>query len=241
METEPIPSISHTPASPKDSINFEIPNNSPNFLGAPELQGVPKKRRSMDTFNFGSSSDNRSSSAPSFSVNRANSFSGPTITDGFAMTVTNRSSSLTINTTTQTTKKSFLSFPLSPFSRTPGFFRKFLGLGPKEPDRDELPEDLARLDGFMNYHLGELDRIILELDYHNGVKARLQVTLGDISRREGMNVSTNRINQRIADIDDFRSKLGSIVGYHRYELERVTDERKSIALANNKKVIIPDA
>lgn len=203
------------------------------------------KRKSMELFGFGfSKSDSkRVSSAPPFEVKRANSHGGTRQSPAeFAMTVTDTTNSVSVNTTTRTTKKSFLSVPKSPFRPgSPSLFKSRRQASFNEEDRDELPANPAKLDGFINYHLGELDRLRRELEYYTELLSQLSYTLGDISRREGMQVSTQRMQKRMQDIMNFRTSLGKIVGYHRFELERVAELKKLLGEVNHVKVKIPDA
>lgn len=242
MDIGRVPDFSHPQSRPQDSANLKIRKSSPNLLATPESQEEPPKRKSMDFFRFGSSKSDgkRVSSAPTFEVKRGNSHDGQAPKE-FAMTVTDTANSLSVNTTTRTTKKSFLSVPKSPFRPgSPGLFKSRRHAF-NEEDRDELPTNPAKLDGVINYHLGELDRLKRELEYHTELLTQLSYTLGDISRREWMQVSTRRMQKRMHDILAFRTSLGKIVGYHRFELERVAELKRMMGQANNIEVKIPDA
>lgn len=236
-----------SPSQPytQDSTNLTPRRSTPNLLATPEQQEEPPKRRSMDFFRFGSSKSDskRVSSAPPFEVKRASSHGGhsPQPTPEFAMTVTDTTSSVSVNTTTRTTKKSLLSVPKSPFRPgSPSLF-KSRRHAIHDDDRDELPTNPAKLDGVINFHLGELDRLKREIEYHTELLTQLSYTLGDISRREGMQVSTRRMQKRMQDIFAFRTSLGKIVGYHRFELERVAELKRMMGEVNNVRVKIPDA
>ncbi|KAK2761235.1 hypothetical protein FQN54_001757 [Arachnomyces sp. PD_36] len=236
-----VPDFSHRPSPFQGPTNLRTQKRSPH-ISVPESQEEPPKRKSMDIFRLGSSK--RVSSAPPFEVKRASSYSGATPTE-FAMTVTDTAmaSSISVNTTTRTTKKSFLSVPKSPFRPgSPSFFksRRQRQQHP-EDDRDEIPSDPARLDGFINYHLSELERLKREVEHHNVILTQLSYTLADVARREGMEVSTQRMQKHMQDIVTFRTSLGKTIGYHRFELERVAEFKKSMGGINNIKAKIPEA
>lgn len=242
MDTGGVSDFSHPQSRPQNSANLKTRRSSPNLLATPESQEEAPKRKSMDFFRFGSSKPDgkRVSSAPAFEVKRGSTHGGQAPTD-FAMTVTDTTSSLSINTTTRTTKKSFLSVPKSPFRPGSPSRSKSRRHALHEDDRDELPTSPAKLDGVINFHLGELDRLKRELEYHTELLTQLSYTLGDISRREWMQVSTLRMQKRMQDILAFRTSLGKIVGYHRFELERVAELKRMMGQVNNVEVKIPDA
>ncbi|KAK2790063.1 hypothetical protein FQN53_000719 [Emmonsiellopsis sp. PD_33] len=86
---------------------------------------------------------------------------------------------------------------------------------------DVLPQDPGRLEGILNYHLSQLDRIKRELADHNETIEQLSYTLTDIQGQDDMRHSTEKLRSRIQGVRNARNLLARYVAFHLQEIERI--------------------
>ncbi|KAF3491446.1 uncharacterized protein GIQ15_00963 [Arthroderma uncinatum] len=88
--------------------------------------------------------------------------------------------------------------------------------------RDELPRDFVALDGLLNYHLGQLDRIKREIKEHNTTLDQLSYTLSDMSTRPEVQYAAMYMNWRLQGVRNARNLLAKFVAFHLQEIDRVS-------------------
>lgn len=87
--------------------------------------------------------------------------------------------------------------------------------------KDTLPHDSAALDGLVNFHLGQLERIKRELKHYNRTSDQLTVTYAGMCERSEMPGTTEQLKQRIQGVLNARNLLSRFVMFHLQELERI--------------------
>ncbi|EEH39915.2 hypothetical protein PAAG_02104 [Paracoccidioides lutzii Pb01] len=86
---------------------------------------------------------------------------------------------------------------------------------------DELPRDANKLEGIMNYHLGQLDRLRLELDLQNETIERLSRTLTP----EDLEHTAQKLLARVRVARNSRNLLAPFMGFHLREIKRIIELR----------------
>lgn len=92
---------------------------------------------------------------------------------------------------------------------------------PPPSPRDILPVDGMKLEGILNYHLSQLDRIKRELREHNTTIEQLDYTLADLATHPEMQYTTERLVARIQGVRNARNLLAKFVVFHLQEIERI--------------------
>ncbi|KAK2841605.1 hypothetical protein FQN49_006090 [Arthroderma sp. PD_2] len=88
--------------------------------------------------------------------------------------------------------------------------------------RDDLPRDFVALDGLLNYHLSQLDRIKREIRDHNTTLDQLAYTLADMSTRPEVQYAAMYMNWRLQGVRNARNLLAKFVAFHLQEIDRVS-------------------
>lgn len=92
---------------------------------------------------------------------------------------------------------------------------------------DTLPDDQVKLDGILNYHLSQLDRIQREVKGHNATLEQLHYTLTDMKGQEGKKHTAERLYWRIQGVRNCRNLLAGFVVFHLQEIDRISDLKQS--------------
>ncbi|KAM5439624.1 hypothetical protein MferCBS31731_004380 [Microsporum ferrugineum] len=87
--------------------------------------------------------------------------------------------------------------------------------------RDELPKDFVALDGLLNYHLSQLDRIKKEIREHNTTLDQLAYTLANMSAPE-VQCAAMYMNWRLQGVRNARNLLAKFVAFHLQEIDRIS-------------------
>ncbi|KKZ60668.1 hypothetical protein EMCG_04652 [[Emmonsia] crescens] len=90
---------------------------------------------------------------------------------------------------------------------------------------DLLPDDLTKLNGTVNYHLSQVDRLKLELAYHNETIELLSCT----NPPEGMECVAKKLLERIQGAKDARNLLAHFMTFHVSEVWRIFKLKHEIA------------
>ncbi|KAG5203942.1 hypothetical protein GTR04_7329 [Trichophyton interdigitale] len=88
--------------------------------------------------------------------------------------------------------------------------------------RDELPKDFVALDGLLNYHLSQLDRIKNEIKEHNTTLDQLSYTLANMSTRPEVQCAAMYMNWRFQGVRNARNLLAKFVAFHLQEIDRIS-------------------
>ncbi|KAL1954265.1 hypothetical protein VTO42DRAFT_1451 [Malbranchea cinnamomea] len=111
--------------------------------------------------------------------------------------------------------------------KTSGFsFRHLFRWRPSTPPPDELPKDplphdSSKLDGLVNYHLGQIERIKRELKHFNRTIDQLTLTYMNMAENGEMPGTTYYLDERIKVAVNSRNLLSRFVAFHLQELERI--------------------
>ncbi|EEP82425.1 predicted protein [Uncinocarpus reesii 1704] len=92
---------------------------------------------------------------------------------------------------------------------------------------DTLPYDHVKLDGLMNYHAGQLERIKREVIAQNETVEQLTYTLHDLRGHGDLEHTSECLHARIQSLRNSRNRLAKFVMFHLRELERI-DEVKQV-------------
>jgi hypothetical protein len=98
--------------------------------------------------------------------------------------------------------------------------------------RDPLPGDSIKLEGILNYHLSQLDRIKRELREHNTTIEQLAYTLADLATHPEMKYTAGRLVARIQGVRNARNLLAKFVAFHLQEIERIMSLKRSFEDSN---------
>ncbi|EFQ98278.1 hypothetical protein MGYG_01311 [Nannizzia gypsea CBS 118893] len=93
---------------------------------------------------------------------------------------------------------------------------------PPPSPRDELPKDFVALDGLLNYHLSQLDRIKSEIKEHNTTLDQLGYTLANMSTRPEVQYAAMYMNWRLQGVRNARNLLAKFVAFHLQEIDRIS-------------------
>ncbi|PGH23310.1 hypothetical protein AJ80_02562 [Polytolypa hystricis UAMH7299] len=98
---------------------------------------------------------------------------------------------------------------------------------PPEP-RDALPEDSSKLDGILNYHFSQLDKIMSEVHERNSQIERLSYTYNSIRNEAHMHVTSEKLRMRIQGVRNARNLLARHVAFHLGEIDRTACKKQSL-------------
>lgn len=108
--------------------------------------------------------------------------------------------------------------------------------------RDELPDTRPELEIRLNYHLAELDRLkrlIRQMnDNIRDQNPRYQCFLTTHARE--MDLSVIRLGELLQFSRDTRNSYGSFVAYHRREIERISEKRVALDIADGIEPRLPE-
>lgn len=94
--------------------------------------------------------------------------------------------------------------------------------------RDELPKDHLKLEGLLNYHIGQLERIKREVDDHNATVEQLSYTHADMQQHEYLTHAAECLYARIQGIKNARNLLAKFVAFHIQEVERIAEVKHAL-------------
>ncbi|OJD13283.1 hypothetical protein AJ78_06243 [Emergomyces pasteurianus Ep9510] len=90
---------------------------------------------------------------------------------------------------------------------------------------DRLPDDQVKLDGIVNYHLSQLDRLHLELAWHNEAIELLSRT----NPPKDMRCLAEKLLERIRRAKDARNLLEPFMKFHVHEVWRILKLKQKVA------------
>ncbi|WEW54993.1 hypothetical protein PRK78_000420 [Emydomyces testavorans] len=94
--------------------------------------------------------------------------------------------------------------------------------------RDILPNDSSQLEGLLNYHVGQLERIKREVDMHNETIGQLTYTYYDMRQHSHLVHAAGCLYARIQGLRNARNRLAKFVLFHLRELERIDEAKGSL-------------
>lgn len=98
--------------------------------------------------------------------------------------------------------------------------------------KDALPDDITALTASLNYHLSQLAMIKMGLDWFKVSIELMAHTIVNIQGSAHMEVSAQRMADRIEKEKTMRSWLSYDVSYHLQEIDRIVLHAKDIAPEN---------
>lgn len=90
--------------------------------------------------------------------------------------------------------------------------------------RDPLPTDPTNLEGLQNFHIGQLERIKREVEFHNESIAQMEYTWNDAVQYSDLRNVAECLNARIQGLRNTRNRLAKFVLFHLHELDRIEEE-----------------
>lgn len=95
---------------------------------------------------------------------------------------------------------------------------------PPTSTRDPLPTDFTKLEGLQNFHVGQLERIKREVEFHNDSIGQMEYTFNDALQHSELRNVAECLNARIQGLRNTRNRLAKFVLFHLHELERIEEE-----------------
>ncbi|EAS32466.3 uncharacterized protein CIMG_03490 [Coccidioides immitis RS] len=89
--------------------------------------------------------------------------------------------------------------------------------------RDDLPYDRLKLEGLVNYHVGQLERLKREIQGHNETIGQLACTLRSMRHKDHLVHAAGCLNARIQGVKNTRNRLAKFVMFHLQEMERIEE------------------
>ncbi|KAK2746630.1 hypothetical protein FQN57_002974 [Myotisia sp. PD_48] len=123
--------------------------------------------------------------------------------------------------------KAFLELPRREGSRSTPPPQPSTSSTPSSP-RDPLPEDNAELDGVLNYHLGQLDRIKREIVQYNTTLEQLNYTITDMVNHPAIQHAATQLHDRLQGVRNARNLLAKFVVFHLQEIDRISSVKISM-------------
>ncbi|KAI1911633.1 hypothetical protein LOZ58_001042 [Ophidiomyces ophidiicola] len=92
--------------------------------------------------------------------------------------------------------------------------------------RDVLPRDRPNLEGLLNYHVAQVERIKREVDENNETIEQLMYTYYDMSHHAHLMHTTEHLHARIQGVRNSRNRLAKFVLFHLQEMERIGEMKQ---------------